>query len=107
MRVSNVTVWQMTNGGVFQLGWWTSHSQTNISVQDITILRAGWSDDKSTWSNTHATNSMFYSMHFSDDFVHPQTFPVSMYRGPDSVTSSEHACIAEKETKRPNNHFFR
>jgi hypothetical protein len=32
MVIEDCVVWQMQNGGVFQLGWWTNSTRTNITV---------------------------------------------------------------------------
>lgn len=38
MIVEDTIIWQQANGGTFQLGWWGSHSQRNISVARVTVI---------------------------------------------------------------------
>ena len=40
MHVSDVILWQMFNGGLFQLGWWTHHEQSGIVVERATAIHA-------------------------------------------------------------------
>lgn len=35
----DTVVWQMANGAVFQLGWWTSHDQSGIICEDVEVIR--------------------------------------------------------------------
>ena len=37
-----MVLWQMFNGALFQLGWWTSHKQAGIVVERVTVLHAEW-----------------------------------------------------------------
>ena len=33
MVIEDCVVWQMQNGAVFQLGWWTNSDRSNITVK--------------------------------------------------------------------------
>lgn len=56
MRVSDVVVWQMSNGGVFQMGWWGSHDQRDILVERVTVLHADYKTVDEEWARSHPQN---------------------------------------------------
>lgn len=63
MVVTDCTVWQMNNGGVFQLGWWSSHDQSNITVERVTLIHAGWKlSPGGDWDATHAQNDAVFDL---------------------------------------------
>ena len=42
MRVRDSVVWQLKNGAVFQLGWWSVVDRQNISATNIDIIHTEW-----------------------------------------------------------------
>jgi hypothetical protein len=62
MRVSDVVVWQMNNGGVFQLGWWSSHAQRDILVERVTVIHADWKKVDEKWCRTHPQNNAIFDL---------------------------------------------
>ena len=62
VRVSDVVVWQMNNGGVFQLGWWGSHDQRDILVERVTVIHADWKKVDDEWSRTHPQNDAIFDL---------------------------------------------
>jgi hypothetical protein len=62
MVVADTTIWQMTNGGVFQLGWWREHHQRDILVKDITILHADWKVMSESWCHLHPCNDGVFDL---------------------------------------------
>lgn len=66
MRVRNIVVWQMENGGVFQTGWWGAVDRRNISVDGVDIIHAEWgaftgrgSDNDAIFDNCGTTTKTY------------------------------------------------
>ena len=62
MRISDCTVWQGRNGGVFQLGWWGSHSLHDIDVRRVMVLHAEWKRAPESWVRGHPQNDAVFDL---------------------------------------------
>lgn len=103
MRVANVVVWQMQNGGVFQTGWWGTVDRANVSVSQVDLIHAEWG--AFTGGSASPNDAVFDNCGTATKFYNSSDIAISNVRIESSVVRLFNVVLAPGSVGRFGGYF--